>query len=122
MRVYFAGFNSTSLLSSIINPVWYAHTILTMETVNNKKVAGNMILYDEVLTSKLATSAGCLYLLLTITVVLPEGVKAVSVESYGTSAWSQTGRINATDAKGTQTSYFLKVRHRSILMYTFSYF
>ncbi|OBT64889.1 hypothetical protein VE03_06432 [Pseudogymnoascus sp. 23342-1-I1] len=61
-----------------------------MDTTSDNKVTGNMILYDEVLT------------------VLPEGVKAVSVEEYGDSLWSQTGRINAMDANSTQTSYFLK--------------
>lgn len=43
--------------------------------------------------------------------VLPKCVKVVSAEKYGKSDWSQTGRINATDANGTQTSYFLKARH-----------
>ncbi|KFY75913.1 hypothetical protein V499_04189 [Pseudogymnoascus sp. VKM F-103] len=37
-----------------------------MDTANDDKVVGNVILYDEVLT------------------ILPEGVKAISVESYGT--------------------------------------
>ena len=83
-----------------------------MDTVNDNKVVRNMILYDEVLTSKVATTLFLPFLvLLTITLVLPKGVKAVSVERYGKSSWSTTGRINATDANGTQTSYFLKARH-----------
>lgn len=53
-----------------------------------------------------------------MTLVLPEGVKVVSVESYGTSAWSQTGRIIATDANGTKTSYFLKAWRLLTLIYT----
>jgi protein-ribulosamine 3-kinase len=40
---------------------------------------------------------------------LPEGSTFKSVEHFGTSAWTITGRVVATDAGGDETSYFLKV-------------
>ncbi|PGH14323.1 hypothetical protein AJ79_03145 [Helicocarpus griseus UAMH5409] len=53
-------------------------------------IAGNVVVFPEVLA------------------VLPEDVKVISAESYGTSAWSQTGRINAIKTDGSAVSYFLK--------------
>lgn len=41
--------------------------------------------------------------------VLPEGSRLLSVEHFGISAWTITGRIVAQGADGTETSYFLKV-------------
>ncbi|KAL9069431.1 MAG: hypothetical protein Q9157_006158, partial [Trypethelium eluteriae] len=43
--------------------------------------------------------------------VLPKNSTFVSVESYGSSAWTTTGRVTARDVDGTQKAYFLKVAY-----------
>lgn len=40
---------------------------------------------------------------------LPTGSTFISVEHFGTSAWTITGRVIASSPDGTETSYFLKV-------------
>jgi hypothetical protein len=42
--------------------------------------------------------------------VLPKGAKVVSATSWGTSAWTITGRVETILADGTPKTYFLKVR------------
>ncbi|KAF2812598.1 uncharacterized protein BDZ99DRAFT_474744 [Mytilinidion resinicola] len=42
---------------------------------------------------------------------LPEGRKFLSVEDFGTSAWTITGRIMALEPDGTEKAYFLKVAY-----------
>ncbi|KAL6912641.1 hypothetical protein ACHAPO_012046 [Fusarium lateritium] len=39
---------------------------------------------------------------------LPAGVKAISTETYGSSAWTFTGKINAKKDDGSDTFFFLK--------------
>lgn len=39
---------------------------------------------------------------------LPEGSTFLSVEHFGTSAWTITGRVMAQNPDGTQSEYFLK--------------
>lgn len=40
---------------------------------------------------------------------LPEGSTFLSVEHFGTSAWTITGRVVAQTRDGTESHYFLKV-------------
>lgn len=40
---------------------------------------------------------------------LPAGSTFISVENFGTSAWTTTGRLVALDADGSEKLYFLKV-------------
>jgi protein-ribulosamine 3-kinase len=47
---------------------------------------------------------------LTSTVALPHGTTFLSVENFGTSAWTVTGRVMALEPDGTEQPYFLKVR------------
>ncbi|KAI1358903.1 Fructosamine kinase-domain-containing protein [Xylaria arbuscula] len=42
---------------------------------------------------------------------LPEGVKFVSVESFGTSAWTITGRVVGVQEDGTERRLFVKVAY-----------
>jgi hypothetical protein len=46
---------------------------------------------------------------LTSTVALPQGTTFLSVENFGTSAWTVTGRVMALELDGTEKPYFLKV-------------
>ncbi|OAX83368.1 hypothetical protein ACJ72_02279 [Emergomyces africanus] len=57
---------------------------------DDKGITGNVVVYPEVLA------------------VLPHDVRVLSANSYGTSAWSQTGRIDAITGDGSPVSYFLK--------------
>lgn len=41
--------------------------------------------------------------------VFPEGTTVISAESYGDSAWTQTGKVVTTDSYGSRKVYFLKV-------------
>lgn len=41
--------------------------------------------------------------------VLPKGSTFVSVEHFGTSAWTVTGKVTARNEDGTESLYFLKV-------------
>ena len=41
---------------------------------------------------------------------LPPGVKVLSADSFGSSAWSVTARIVAESVDGSSLRYFLKVR------------
>ena len=45
----------------------------------------------------------------TLRPALPEGSTFLSVEHFGTSAWTITGRLLAQNADGTEANYFLKV-------------
>jgi hypothetical protein len=47
-------------------------------------------------------------------VALPQGIRFVSVEHFGTSAWTITGRLVALDPDGLEKLFFLKVRAYSI--------
>ena len=47
--------------------------------------------------------------LMILQTVLPEGSTFVTVERFGTSAWTVTGRLTTTDADGEEVLYFLKV-------------
>lgn len=47
---------------------------------------------------------------LTSIVALPQGTTFLSVENFGTSAWTVTGRVMAMEPDGTEKPYFLKVR------------
>lgn len=49
---------------------------------------------------KIKSVVGCL--------ALPEGSAFISVEHFGTSAWTVTGRVAAQNPDGTQSDYFLK--------------
>ena len=40
---------------------------------------------------------------------LPEGSKVVSADSFGSSAWTVTARINTVSSEGETKPYFLKV-------------
>ena len=40
---------------------------------------------------------------------LPPGVEFVSVESYGNSAWTVTGKVTARNSDGSEKLFFLKV-------------
>jgi hypothetical protein len=42
---------------------------------------------------------------------LPPGSTFISVEVFGTSAWTITGRILAREADGSEKPYFVKVGH-----------
>lgn len=46
---------------------------------------------------------------LTLTIALPQGTTFLSVENFGTSAWTVTGRVTALEPDGTEKPYFLKV-------------
>ena len=46
---------------------------------------------------------------LTSTLALPQGTTFLSVENFGTSAWTITGRVVAMEPNGTEKPYFLKV-------------
>lgn len=43
------------------------------------------------------------------TVALPQGSTFLSVENFGNSAWTITGRVIAREPDATEKSYFLKV-------------
>lgn len=45
--------------------------------------------------------------------VLPQGSTFVSVESFGNSAWTITGRVITLDASKQEKHYFLKVSKES---------
>jgi protein-ribulosamine 3-kinase len=47
--------------------------------------------------------------MLTSTAALPQGTTFLSVENYGKSAWTVTGKISALEPDGTEKPYFLKV-------------
>jgi protein-ribulosamine 3-kinase len=78
--------------------------------VTNDKVSGNMVIQEEVLAGLLATFVLRAGANDAISPALPGGVKVLSAESYGTSAWSLTGRINAVKPDGSSARYFIKVR------------
>lgn len=40
---------------------------------------------------------------------LPPGITYVSVDPFGTSAWTVTGRVVAMNAEGVEVLFFLKV-------------
>ncbi|CAL8576783.1 hypothetical protein XPA_002648 [Xanthoria parietina] len=42
---------------------------------------------------------------------LPQGTTFQSVENFGTSAWTITGRVMAIELDGTETPYFLKIAY-----------
>jgi protein-ribulosamine 3-kinase len=46
---------------------------------------------------------------LTSTVALPQGTTFLSVENFGTSAWTITGRVMTQELDATEKPYFLKV-------------
>ncbi|KFY46115.1 hypothetical protein V495_02643 [Pseudogymnoascus sp. VKM F-4514 (FW-929)] len=43
--------------------------------------------------------------------VLPKGSTFLSVENFGSSAWTVTGKVTARNADGTESVYFLKVAY-----------
>lgn len=49
-------------------------------------------------------------------IALPEGVTFVSIEIFGTSAWTTTGRLTARAPDGTGRLFFIKVCVRSLLL------
>lgn len=49
---------------------------------------------------------------------LPEGSTFISVEHFGTSAWTVTGRVVAQNPDGTQSDYFLKVSSHMSQIYS----
>lgn len=53
---------------------------------------------------------------LTSTVALPKGTTFLSVENFGTSAWTVTGRVMALEPDGTEKPYFLKVPNTAPLL------
>ncbi|KAH9898724.1 Fructosamine kinase-domain-containing protein [Xylariomycetidae sp. FL2044] len=62
----------------------------------------------EQLTSLSESSRGEIPLDEAVIRALPQGMKAESAFSYGVSAWSFTAKVNATDANGQPTPFFLK--------------
>ncbi|MCJ1232159.1 hypothetical protein MMC14_000108 [Varicellaria rhodocarpa] len=40
--------------------------------------------------------------------ILPSGTRVISANSYGSSAWSITARVNVENSEGSTTNYFLK--------------
>ncbi|KAI1081028.1 Fructosamine kinase-domain-containing protein [Whalleya microplaca] len=62
----------------------------------------------EHLTSLSNSSGGKLPLDDAVIDALPAGAKAISAHIYGLSAWSFTAKVNAVDAEGRPTPFFLK--------------
>lgn len=60
--------------------------------------------------SSIESVVGCL--------ALPEGSIFISVEHFGTSAWTVTGRVVARDSDGTQSDYFLKASSQMSQIYS----
>lgn len=49
---------------------------------------------------------------------LPQDSTFISVEQFGTSAWTVTGRVVARDSDGTQSDYFLKASSQMSQIYS----
>jgi protein-ribulosamine 3-kinase len=66
------------------------HTLLDLPQPEALEIAGDFPLNENVIAA------------------LPEGVRVLSSNRSGTSAWTVTGRIIAELADGTPTQYFIK--------------
>ena len=78
---------------------------------SHPEIAGNFPLDEAIIEG--FTPSQVSHICSTLTILceaLPRGLTILSADSYGSSAWSVTARINAKKPNGTPARFFLKVR------------
>ena len=77
------------------------------------RLDGKFPMDEAVIAGGLSTVSQHPHCIISFFIALPKGRKFLSVENFGTSAWTITGRIMALEPDGSEKAYFLKVREFS---------